>query len=127
MKKKTKAVAVDFSMRYLEIDGIKYLPVRTTIKDIDGVKHPDKMIFKEVSDKKLKDLEEKRAFITKKFAEVIPKERVLQEITDKFDTKDINGIYNLLKKKGAKVTPQDGCIGVLVKTPKKNRYFQLLN
>jgi hypothetical protein len=114
---------VDVSNRYVKIDGKRYLPKRVTIKNIDGIIHSNTIEFVEVSDKELKDIEDKREFIKQKLVEKIPPARVIEEMTKNLDVNDVRRIYCLITKHKAEIKVQEGCLGVLVDAGKRKRAY----
>jgi hypothetical protein len=126
MAKKPK-VCVSWDMRTLQVDGQQYVPSKMIYKDIGGVKHPDKMMFKPVTEKEAAKILKQRKYIAEKLSGVVTPERIMMESVDNMSLTEVTTMYNLLHKQGVKITPEDGCLGISVDAGKHNkRHIQIL-
>jgi len=111
----------------LVIDGKEYCESITMSKDIEGIKHVDKTLFKKFD---RKSWERKIDFVAKKISESLDKDEIIKELIKCKALNEIDKIYQVLKgNKKKKITKQKGCIGIKVGTGKAKTggaYLQLI-
>lgn len=109
--------------KYFIIDGKKYKEKTQKYKKIDGIIHIEKVIFEEVDDKKEEEEEERIDFLKGKLKGGISKERVIEEVLNGLSTLQLKRMEKLIKEKNAKITRQDGCLGIKIDAGKHNNMY----
>ena len=112
----------------LVIDGKEYVESINKIKEIDGIEHIDKILYREFD---RKGFEKKINFIAETISETLDKDLLIKELVKGKSLNEINKIYDVLKgKKKKKITVQKGCVGIKIGSGKSKSggiYFQLIN
>ncbi len=112
----------------LVIDGKKYIPSKTKMKDIDGIKHVEKTLMIEFDEK---DFKKKVNHVANILSKKINKEELIKELISKKPISEINSLYKLFTESEIKsLKVQRGCLGIKINSgyPKTGgRYFQLVD
>ena len=113
---------------FLIVDGKRYVESSNKIKDIDGIKHIDKVLFKEID---MKEIEKKRDFIVEKIKDSLDKDEMVKELIKKISLNEVDNLYKVLKTgKKKKITKQEGCLGLKIGSGKAKTggaYVQLMD
>ena len=120
---------------YLTHDGIlmvnnkAYIGSSTKLKDVDGIKHVDKELFKEPD---IQKFDQKVDFIVKKIKDSLEKEEIIRELVIKTGPYEVNKVYKIFKKakKKKKITKQKGCLGLKIGSGKPKTgggYLELID
>lgn len=110
----------DRATNFLLIDGKKFVPQKVTVKKIDGRKHYDKMIFKEVNEE---DYDKKMDLVVESLRENVNTGDILREALKGLEYNNFIKLYNLLKKKKVKVAVQRGCLALNFQEKGKNKFY----
>ena len=112
----------------LMIDGKGYVESVVRQKDIDGIKHTDKILFREYD---LEAFDKKRNFICEKIKDSLDKDEMVKELVKKLPLNEINNLHKVLKEgKKKKITKQKGCLGLKIGSGKAKTggaYVQLID
>ncbi len=119
MKKKDKVEISGERLEIIEVNGIKYLPSKETFKDIDGVKHLDKIIYKSFDEKEFK---ENLEVVIKALCNKTTTKELLRDLLKSINRKELKAVVEELKKK-KKIKKQKGCLGFKI----GKSYLQIIN
>lgn len=115
---------------FLVVNGKEYVESISKKKEIDGIKHIDRVLFAEFD---RKGFEKKISFISERIKESLDKDQLIRELVKKKALSEIDSLYKILKgddKKKKKITKQEGCLGVKIGTGKSKTggaYLQLID
>ncbi len=120
MKKKRLQIKYLSGKNIMEFDGKKFRPKSIKNKKIDGVEHSDYEIWEEISDT---EYEKYIDIIKRKIISKIPKVRIVEEILKGYSVDVLKKISKQLIEKKAKVSRQDGCLGLKIDGGKYNSSY----
>lgn len=115
-----KRIKVFRDEQTIEVEGVKYRAKYEKFKKIDNVEHSAYVVYEEIIEKEQK---KKLDFIKGKLIKKVPTDLVLREILKGMFSKDIDRLYNILKKKKPKIKKHDGCLGISIDGGKRNRMY----
>ncbi len=121
---KKKRLELDANLRFLkDAEGRMYAVKHRKDKKIDGIEHPDKIIFEEISQKEVNEKQKMIDFVKEKLTASIPPEKIAEEIATELDISQLKKLYKIMQKKDVKIKKQDGCFGLLVDGGKYNKVY----
>ncbi len=106
--------------RLYEIDGKFFDFKRIKYKKIGKTTHEDVHIYEEADPKKQDEL---RKAISNKLKKNVNPERVIEEVLKDLPEKYLLKIKGQLEKKGTKVSPQNGCLGIEIDAGEKDKTY----
>ena len=103
---------------FLEIDGEKYYIETIKNKKIDGIEHEDKVIYKRVNEKELKELKKRLAI---KLSNKLTKGELIEELLSGYSLKELRAFVKRAESK--EIKKQAGCLGFKI----GDKYCELIS